>query len=268
MISFVSMTMTAAFAETQDKATLLQNGRDALFKHKFEEALSYYDQVLKIDPNNKAALDNKGVALGNLQQFDKALAYFDQVLKIDPSNIDALNNKGAALIKLGKFDDAITYFDKVLKIDPTNLVALSNKNIVLNHGNVNQNSLGNRFSISCQIEVRNSAGQLVTYMEPRVIYVPENDFLDIVLDTTGVGTTSKENGDYTSIEKSIIKENGKNFEQIKIDRTFVYYYKGTVVSKTGFEQGGSWVIYAYHNGYQLEPGDKVLSSWKIIRPAR
>ena len=98
----------------------------------FTGAISYFDQVLKIDPNNTNALINKGVALGNLQNFTGAISYFDQVLKINPNNIDALNNKGAALIKEDKFDEANSIFDKVLKIDPKNSIALSNKKVISN----------------------------------------------------------------------------------------------------------------------------------------
>ncbi|MBI3642294.1 MAG: tetratricopeptide repeat protein [Thaumarchaeota archaeon] len=267
MISLGSIAITPIFAETQNMTTLLQNGRAALIKHEFEAGLSFYDQALKIDPNNKAALDNKGVALGNLDRFDEALSYFDKVLKIDPNHIDALNNKGAALIKLGKFDEALSYFDKVLKIDSNNLIALSNKKVALNHGNVYGTQVGKRFSISAQVEIRNSDGHLIAYLEPEYLYVPDPDFLDVALDTTDTGRTF-ENGNYLDIEKSTWKINGTNYQKFKIQQSFTYGDRPTVVSKTGFEQGGQWVIYAYHSGYQIQSGDKLMSLWTIIRTTR
>ena len=46
----------------------------------------------------------------------KLLEYYDKVLTIDPSNVNALNNKAIALKNLQKYDEAIQYYDKVLCI--------------------------------------------------------------------------------------------------------------------------------------------------------
>ena len=53
-----------------------------------------------IDPNNIYALYNKGLALDNLGRYKEAISYYDKVLDIDPNDVDTLNNKIAALGKL------------------------------------------------------------------------------------------------------------------------------------------------------------------------
>ncbi len=59
------------------------------------------------------------------------LRYFDKALEIDPDNTAALNNKGLALAKLGRDDESIAYFDKALEIDPNDAYSLNNKKSTL-----------------------------------------------------------------------------------------------------------------------------------------
>ncbi|MGH9433761.1 MAG: tetratricopeptide repeat protein [Terriglobia bacterium] len=49
-------------------------------------AISSYEEVLKADPNNKAALGNIGQIYYEMQKFDKAKEYQERLLKIDPNN--------------------------------------------------------------------------------------------------------------------------------------------------------------------------------------
>jgi tetratricopeptide (TPR) repeat protein len=60
------------------------------------------------------ALFDKGLALDGLGQYEEAISYYDKVLAIDPNNIFALGNKGLGLSNLGRDQEAIEYYDKVL----------------------------------------------------------------------------------------------------------------------------------------------------------
>ena len=42
------------------------------------------------------ALYNKGIALDNLGKYQEAITYYDKVLAINPNYVDALNNKAVA----------------------------------------------------------------------------------------------------------------------------------------------------------------------------
>ena len=57
---------------------------------KYNEAITYLDRALAIDPNYKEALNDKGLALYNLGRYDEAITYFDMALAIDPNYKDAL----------------------------------------------------------------------------------------------------------------------------------------------------------------------------------
>jgi tetratricopeptide (TPR) repeat protein len=49
---------------------------------------------------------------------DEAITYFDKVLALDPRDVDSLNSKGVALANLKNYYEANKYFDKALEIDP------------------------------------------------------------------------------------------------------------------------------------------------------
>jgi len=70
---------------------------------------------------------DKGVSLSNQGRYEEAITNFDKLLAIYPDDIDALTGKAVTLHDLGRVQDAITYYDKVLEIDPNDVGALNNK---------------------------------------------------------------------------------------------------------------------------------------------
>lgn len=99
----------------------------------YEAAIAAYDQALAIKPNDHKALYNKGVALDELGQYDEAVAVFDQALALKPDYYEALNNKGVSLGKLGQYEAAIAVFDQALALKPDKHEALYNKGIALSN---------------------------------------------------------------------------------------------------------------------------------------
>ncbi|MGE5685014.1 MAG: tetratricopeptide repeat protein [Nitrososphaerota archaeon] len=110
---------------------LLTQGWTATDFNRTEEALTFYDRALAIDPKDSDALFAKGWALDSLGKYDEAILYYDKVLSIDPTDTDALYEKGYTLKNLGKYDEAILYYDKVLSIDPNDTYGLYGKGLVL-----------------------------------------------------------------------------------------------------------------------------------------
>lgn len=47
-------------------------------------------------------LFNKDLALSHLGRYEEAITYYDKALAIDPNYVDVLNNKGVSLDKLGR----------------------------------------------------------------------------------------------------------------------------------------------------------------------
>lgn len=98
---------------------------------KHQKALVPYDEALKINPNNTAALNNKGVKLAEISEYQEAIKYFDKILEINPNDAAALHNKGVILDKLGKQREAMQYYDNALKIDSGFKKAKNDNKIIL-----------------------------------------------------------------------------------------------------------------------------------------
>lgn len=124
---------------------------------RYQEAITYYDKALAINPNNVDVLNAKGVATSKLTPNFKPLSYngqnpiirnfhlildaspnfsgnsnytapFDKALELSPMDTKVLLNKGKYLAdKLGKYDEAIIFYDKALKINANYAPALYNK---------------------------------------------------------------------------------------------------------------------------------------------
>ena len=85
---------------------------------KIEEAIAHYEQALRIKPDYADAHDNLGVALARTGKIDDAITHFEQALQINPDFADAHYNLGVALARTGKIDDAIAHFEQALRIKP------------------------------------------------------------------------------------------------------------------------------------------------------
>ena len=84
----------------------------------YNQAIKYYDKALSLEPNNTAAMTNKGIVLIKLAKYDNAVKLFDKVLNISSDNAPALFYKGAALDKLGIHNIAIKYYLNAHSVDP------------------------------------------------------------------------------------------------------------------------------------------------------
>jgi len=102
---------------------------------RLDEAITYYQKVLEITPNDTDSLSNIGLAYYNLGEPAKAITYYDKVLSINPDDADALYNKGLALEKLGAKNNATSYFKKVLAVNPSDASALKKLNLTYNNAN-------------------------------------------------------------------------------------------------------------------------------------
>jgi tetratricopeptide (TPR) repeat protein len=93
-----------------------------------EGAISCYEKVLEINPDNLDAETAIGVAYvegaGALGQMPmKGIGILKEVLNKDPKNINALTNLGYFAIQSGQYEKAIERFNTVLEIDPNNAEA-------------------------------------------------------------------------------------------------------------------------------------------------
>lgn len=106
---------------------LNERAYECLSGKKYGEALTLYDQILQIEPENRAALNNKGNALTNLERYDEALLAFDRAIAIDPQSSIAYGCKGYTLNCQGRYSEALTWCDRAIRLEPEDITAYVNK---------------------------------------------------------------------------------------------------------------------------------------------
>ena len=106
------------------------------------------------------------------------------------------------------------------------------------------------YEVSLQLQLRNSEGQLITYIEPTTMYIFNIRMIHEFLDT-------KEN-------KKIIEKDGKMFEVVKYEQ--IFRFDGTRQMATlGMVYKDTWLLLFRHDGYVTSPGDTLDAFWKITR---
>ena len=103
--------------------------------------------------------------------------------------------------------------------------------------------------VSLQLQLRNSEGQLVTYLEPTVMYIIDIAMVHEFLDTK---------------DKKIIEKNGEKFELIQYDSK-EFFSTTKQIATYAMVHKETYVLIFRHDGYITSPGDTLDISWKIIR---
>lgn len=83
--------------------------------HRPDEAITYYEKILKIDPKKKEILFSLSFVYYNKQNFDKAETLTNKIIKIDPKDCQALYNLGAINASKGNKDRAREIWERITK---------------------------------------------------------------------------------------------------------------------------------------------------------
>lgn len=92
-----------------------------------KEALSDYDRAIQLNPNSSAAYNNRGVANRRLGYVKEALSDYDEALRLDPNLAIVYNNRGNARKHLGFAEEALVDFNKAIDLDSKLAIAYSNR---------------------------------------------------------------------------------------------------------------------------------------------
>ena len=97
-----------------------------LKKGQLEKAKNLFSEILKYDPNNFAAYNNRGNIFFILENLNDALQNYEEAIKLKPDYSDAYNNRGNILRKLNKKNDAIESYQKAIEFDQNHQQAYKN----------------------------------------------------------------------------------------------------------------------------------------------
>ena len=84
--------------------------------NKSEEALKCLDKAIELDSNDSLAFKIKGLALSNLNKYEEAIKCFDESIKLNKNDTSAYLNKGFALEKLNRFDEVLIILNKYISL--------------------------------------------------------------------------------------------------------------------------------------------------------
>jgi len=108
-------------------------------KHMADKQAEPLQQQLSANPNSPELLANIGNVYYDARQYNDAISYYDRALKLQPANTDVRTDTATAYWYLGDSDRAIAEFQAVLKLEPTKANALYNLGIVQWQGKMDAN---------------------------------------------------------------------------------------------------------------------------------
>jgi len=99
--------------------TWVRKARESADPGYYLNANACADIVLDIEPDNRLALDLRGLVLLNDHKFAEAFDLAEQILVKDPDDLLALATKSDALLELGRFDEAVKAAQKMNDLKPS-----------------------------------------------------------------------------------------------------------------------------------------------------
>jgi tetratricopeptide (TPR) repeat protein len=105
---------------------LVESGRAAMNNGNLPMAIMLLKRATEVDPKNKYAWNNLGIAYLSTRDNENAIAALKKQIELNPYDEYAYNNLGRAYWQERKYDDAVTAFHKQLEINPLDKFAHTN----------------------------------------------------------------------------------------------------------------------------------------------
>lgn len=95
-----------------------------------DNALSDYQNAIKLKPKNAKAFSNMGMIFFRRNQDDKALEAYNKAIELDDSFFEALSNRGAIHARNGRYEPGLKDLDKCIELKPSHKEAYINRAIL------------------------------------------------------------------------------------------------------------------------------------------
>ncbi|TFH50862.1 MAG: tetratricopeptide repeat protein [Methanothrix sp.] len=106
LVAFILLLQTVPVYGQQTADDFFNEGNALCMQDKYDEAIKYYDEAIRLDPRNTAALNNKVNALNALRRTTEGDAAITKAEELSET-VEDWFNKGVDLYAQGKYDDAI-----------------------------------------------------------------------------------------------------------------------------------------------------------------
>jgi Flp pilus assembly protein TadD len=84
----------------------------------WQDSETLFRHALEVTENNYLAHNNLGVALGRKGQIDEAISQYQEAIRLKPDFADAHNNLGNALFRKDQIDEAISQYQETIRLKP------------------------------------------------------------------------------------------------------------------------------------------------------
>ena len=91
---------------------------------KFREAISFFNEALKLNPNNESAYNVRGWSRRNLKELYNAISDFKKAIELEPDNANHYDGLGCVYNDLGEHRKAVSVLSNALQLDPNNQYVL------------------------------------------------------------------------------------------------------------------------------------------------
>jgi hypothetical protein len=99
---------------------LFQKAIEARSKYDFSGALRYFEEALKLEPNNTDIMLAMSDSYAHDNDLETAVSYIDKAVSIDSTNSGFYNDRGLLYYKMSDNDKALNDYKKALRIDSLN----------------------------------------------------------------------------------------------------------------------------------------------------
>ena len=111
--------LTCIILKPSDFRGFLRVGYSYALMGKNEEAISYMESGLKLEPDNPDMLRGHADILFYAGKRNQALDSYNKILENDPQNVEVLKNIASVYSEAQDYDQALSYLEKAVKADST-----------------------------------------------------------------------------------------------------------------------------------------------------
>jgi len=104
-----------------DIASILSRAMVSTASGNYDDALAYYEEILKYEPSNTRALAGKAGVCRRLGRKEEAINSLDAVLSLEPDNPSALLERAKLHLEEGHLTEALDSAEKFIKVNPVDV---------------------------------------------------------------------------------------------------------------------------------------------------
>ena len=106
-----------------------EDGDKLAYAKDFDGAIKFFDEAIRLNPNNADLYNARGAAYIQLQQYEQAIQDFSKEIQLTPNNANAYFGRAVAYADLEQYERAVQDYSKAIKLNPHHSIAYLNRGI-------------------------------------------------------------------------------------------------------------------------------------------